>query len=77
MAKPTGTMPTFSQVLWPALAALKEAGGSSTNQELLDRVVKLMALPEDIQVILHKDGPSTEVAYRLAWARTYLEGRGC
>ena len=24
--------------------------------------------------MLHGDGPSTEIQYRLAWARTYLEG---
>jgi len=23
---------------------------------------------------LHKDGPGTEIAYRLAWARSYLKG---
>lgn len=76
MAKPTGTMPTYDQMLWPALVALKEAGGSSTNQEMLDRVVKLMAITEEVQVTLHKDGPATEVSYRLAWARTYLKKGG-
>jgi restriction endonuclease Mrr len=26
--------------------------------------------------VLHGDGPSTEIQYRLAWARTYLKGMG-
>ena len=31
---------------------------------------------EDQQAVLHKDGPSTEIEYRLVWARTYLKGMG-
>ena len=31
---------------------------------------------EDQQAVLHGDGPSTEIQYRLAWARTYLKGMG-
>jgi restriction system protein len=34
------------------------------------------AYTEDQQAVLHKDGPSTEIEYRLAWARTYLKGMG-
>lgn len=26
--------------------------------------------------MLHNDGPETEIAYRLAWAGTYLKGMG-
>lgn len=26
--------------------------------------------------VLHKDGPRSEIEYRLAWARTYLKGIG-
>lgn len=29
-----------------------------------------------MQGVLHGDGPSTEIEYRLAWARTYLKGMG-
>ena len=69
-------MPTYDRMMWPALQALNGAGGSASNQELLDQVVLLMAIPEDIQAVLHKDGPVSEVAYRLAWARTYLKKAG-
>ncbi len=27
---------------------------------------------EERQAVLHKNGPGTEIGYRLAWARTYL-----
>ncbi len=76
MTKKTVTMPVFDQMMWPALQALKASGGSASVQENLDRVVQLMGLPEEIQNTLHGDGPETEVAYRLAWARTYLKKVG-
>ena len=28
------------------------------------------------QAVLHGDGPGGEIAYRIAWARTYLRGMG-
>jgi restriction system protein len=31
-------------------------------------------LTEEQQAVLHGDGPTTEIEYRLAWARTYLKG---
>lgn len=76
MMKPSGTMPQYDRMMWPALQALTKVGGSASNQELLDEVVLLMAIPEDVQSVLHNDGPTTEVAYRLAWARTYLKKAG-
>ena len=76
MAKKTLGMPTYDRMLWPALQALKDIGGSASIQEHLDRVAELMGLPDEVQEVLHKDGPSTEVAYRLAWARTYLKKAG-
>lgn len=76
MASAIKGMPTYDQMMWPTLQSLKESGGSASIQELLDRVVQLMALPEKVQAVLHGDGPGTEVAYRLAWARTYLKKIG-
>ncbi len=69
-------VPTYDQVMWPALAALKEIGGSASIQEHLEKVVEIMDLPEEVQSVLHGEGPGTEVAYRLAWARTYLKKAG-
>ena len=75
MAKPQ-KIPTFDQMMWTTLLALKETGGSASNQELLTRVVQLMAIPEEIQNLPHRDGTRTEVDYRLNWARTYLRKVG-
>ena len=76
MAKTSSGSPTFDKMIWPTLQALREAGGSATNQELLDRVVQIMRISEEVQSILHGEGPTTEVDYRLAWARTYLKNAG-
>jgi len=40
-----GKIPTFDEMMWPTLQALKETGGSASNQELLTRAVQIMALP--------------------------------
>ncbi len=65
-------VPTFDEMMWPTLQALKETGGSASNQELLARVVQLMAIPEEVQNLPHGDGPLAEVEFRLQWARTWL-----
>ena len=69
-------VPTFDKLMWPALQALVDIGGSATIQEHLDKVVEIMDLSDEVQNDLHGDGPQTEVAYRLAWARTYLGKAG-
>lgn len=67
----------YNQMLIPTLKALKTLGGSANIEELNSRVIDLMQLPEDMCDVLHKEGGTvTEVAYRLAWARTYLKKYG-
>jgi restriction system protein len=58
--------------MWPTLLALKQMGGSASNQELLTCVMKLMAIPEEVQNLLHGDVPKSEIEYRMLWTRTYL-----
>jgi restriction system protein len=72
----TVSVPTFVKIMRPALQALAEGGGSASNQELLDRVIQVMGISDEVQAVLHIDGPTTEVAYRLAWAKTYLKAVG-
>ena len=64
------------EMLWPVLEVIKERGGSATVQEIDAGVIERMGLPEDVQAILHDDGPRTEIGYRLAWCRTYLRMAG-
>lgn len=70
--------PTFDRLMNPLLRALRALGGSGSVEEIYDKVVELEKLPEDILAQLHDPEKSnqSEVAYRLAWARTYLKKYG-
>jgi len=71
-------LPTFDRLMNPLLRSLRTLGGSGSVEEIYDRVVELEKLPEDVLSQLHDPERSnqTEVAYRLAWARTYLKKYG-
>jgi restriction system protein len=71
-------IPTFDRLMNPLLKALKELGGSGTIQEIDEKVIEDLKLPNEILDVPHGDKGSgqTEVAYRLAWARTYLKKYG-
>jgi restriction system protein len=74
----TGKLPTYDELMNPLLHALQNLGGSGSIEEIYDKVVELEQLPEDVLAIPHDPEKSTqtEVAYRLAWARTYLKKYG-
>jgi restriction system protein len=60
----------------PILRALKELGGSGTIQEISERATTIMGLTEAQLAVPHGDKNFSEVAYRMAWARTYLKNAG-
>lgn len=68
-------MPTFDGLMNPLLEALRALGGSGSIDEIYEKVVELQEIPEEITSVPHNPEKSnqTEVAYRLAWARTYLK----
>lgn len=68
----------FHELFNPTLQALHELGGSGTNQEIHDKAVVILDLSDDEIATLHKPGQSnqTRIAYRLAWARTWLKKYG-
>ncbi|MBI1788128.1 MAG: restriction endonuclease [Acidobacteria bacterium] len=67
-------VPTFDALMWPALQAMKELGGSATHEELLEKVIELRDIPEAVQNVMHTER-QTKIGYNLAWAKTYL-GKG-
>jgi restriction system protein len=69
-------LPPYNDLLWPALQAIIELGGSASISELHATVIDTEKFSPEVQAVLHGDGPSTEIQYRLAWARTYLKGMG-
>lgn len=68
--------PTFDELMWPSLMALRKLGGSGTNEEIIDKVVELQSYSAEIVNERHKSGNVTKLEYRAAWARTYLKFAG-
>ena len=70
------TVPRYDSFFNPLLQALHNLGGSATIPELVDEASNIMGLPQEARDLVHKEGRSTVVEYRLAWARTYLKKVG-
>ena len=70
-------VPAYHELLNPTLAALRRLGGSAAITELLEQVVEDLRLPQEVVEHPHPGaGNTTELGYRLAWARTYLKKYG-
>jgi len=65
-------VPSFDKLMWPAISALKQIGGSASHQELLDKVIELAQIPEDVQNVPHTSGRESRLGYNLRWAQSYL-----
>lgn len=76
MAQLKAHIPAYSELLWPTLRAVRELGNSAKLDEIDERVAEAEDFSDAQLTILHKDGPRSEIEYRLAWARTYLKGIG-
>jgi restriction system protein len=75
---PMTKVPTYEQLMNPLITALADLGGSGSIDEIYEKVIENLKLPEDVLSILHdpKVSNNTEIHYRLAWARTYLKKYG-
>jgi restriction system protein len=69
-------IPPYHFFHWPALQAVIGLGGSASIADLETAVLDHLDFTPEALETLHRDGPMTEVQYRLAWARTYLKGMG-
>ncbi|MBK7578935.1 MAG: winged helix-turn-helix domain-containing protein [Myxococcales bacterium] len=70
-------LPTQAELQEPVLAALRELGGSATNEQLELHVGNALRLTAAQREARHASvGVRTELAYRLAWARTRLKQAG-
>jgi restriction system protein len=63
-------------MLIPTIQALQILGGSGTTEEIYDKVVQILNLPDKVLEISHGSTSQSEVEYRLAWSRTYLKKYG-
>ena len=74
----SNTIPPYELLMNPLLKALFELGGSGSIDEIYEKVLELENIDENTSSIIHNAEKSnqTELAYRLAWARTYLKKYG-
>lgn len=70
------TIPPALSFTWTTVLALRDLGGSGTVEEINDAVVAMRGLTEEQQAVPHSGDTRTEVAYRLAWARTLAKNIG-
>ena len=69
--------PTYTELIVPTYKALLALGGSGTNNEICDQVIKDLKLSDEAVEESHLGSDNqTELEYQLAWARTYLKNYG-
>ncbi|MCX6984234.1 MAG: restriction endonuclease [Lentisphaerae bacterium] len=68
----------YDDFMNPVMLALKQLGGSGTNEEIDNRVGDILNIPSSELDVLHNPdkGGMTEIEYRLHWTRTYLKKYG-
>ena len=69
-------VPGYPSFMNPTLLALRELGGSATNAEILQEVIRALKLPPEITEKLQGRGSRTALAHRLSSSRTYLKSYG-
>ncbi len=65
----------------PTVEAIQELGGSGSVEEIVERVISLLGIPDELasQAYISKRGRQdarTQLEYDLAWVRTYLKQLG-
>lgn len=69
--------PTYTELIVPTYDALRQLGGSGTNNEIYERVSVDLNLSDEVLDEPHLGSLNqSEVEYQLAWARTYLKNYG-
>lgn len=76
MAGENPSVPAYNELMWPTLRAVRELGHSARLAEIDERVIENEEFSDGQLAVLHNEGPSSQLEYRLAWARTYLKGIG-
>ncbi|MCA1621342.1 MAG: restriction endonuclease [Acidobacteria bacterium] len=74
-------LPHRNELMKPTVEAIKALGGSGSVEEIVEKVISLLGIPDElvIQPYISKRGNEdgrTQLEYELAWARTYLKQLG-
>jgi hypothetical protein len=69
-------LPSQLVMAWSTLCAVKQAGGSASNAEIMQAVSAELKLTDEQRALLCGYGSRTLLDHRLAWARTFLKNMG-
>jgi len=71
-------IPPFQDFMDPILQVLKERDGPASNEELMRQVPERMNLSAEQRAVERRrpGSTTTEVAYRIGWAKSYLKKAG-
>lgn len=71
------SIPSAEMMYLPIMRALLDLGGTASVDAMDSRVIEIMGLPKELYTLPHRpESNRTEVAYRLAWARSCLRKYG-
>lgn len=70
------TFPKREYFFHYTIQALKELGGSGSNDEINNKVIDILQLPDQILNQMHLETSQTEFEYQMAWVRTMLKNQG-
>lgn len=60
----------------PVIQAIQELGDSGSIDEINNKVIENLKIPEDVLALTHKNTNLTEFEYQMAWVRTMLKNQG-
>ena len=66
----------FVRYMQPVIDALNSLGGSGSPDEVIERIAKTLAVPDDVQNEILPSGGRTRFGNQVAWARFYLVKEG-
>jgi restriction system protein len=69
-------IPSYKDLLWPTLRAVREIGDSGTIEEIVERTIAREGFSEEQQAVPANNGRQSLLEHRLAWCRSYLKGMG-
>ncbi|MDT6941885.1 restriction endonuclease [Brucella pseudogrignonensis] len=73
MLKKQSKVPHHDQLFWPVVKAFRDLGGSTDKDQLVEKVSEIMTLSDEVVAIPHKDGPQSELSYRVGWVQSWLK----
>jgi len=73
---PQFDLPKHDALFWPVVNAFRQLDGSADNEQLVEKVIEILGLPDTLTAIPHKSGPQSEIGYRIAWVKSWLKWGG-